>query len=257
LEQVLVPDPAQIIPLRVNLPEQTPPTQEAQTTQAPTPTQYIQGDTVIMETGTILDYNGNPIPDNTLVRFTIVTTNPEGVTSQREQTSITVNGVARISYLLDTAGSLRVQASSGEQPATSEEVQIDISVNEEFDETEVPTNTPEPTLPLEETPQVTPPPETPPREHTLIDWLLSLVVIIFVSLFAYQGGALAGQVRWGVRSGLTALIGGLLANAYISFNLPGAASLVQDYHIWGIVLSVAGGSLLGWGAGLLWRVLKQ
>ncbi|HKJ27378.1 MAG TPA: glycoside hydrolase family 3 N-terminal domain-containing protein, partial [Anaerolineales bacterium] len=257
LEQVLVPDPTQTIPLQVYLPEQTQATQESQATQASTPAQYSQGDTVIMETGIILDYNGNPTPDNTLVRFTILTTNPEGVTNQREQTSITVDGVARISYLLDTAGSLRVQASSGEPPANSEEVQIDISVNEEFDETEVPTNTPEPTLPLEETPQVTPTPEIPPREHTLIDWLLSLVVIIFVSLFAYQGGALAGQVRWGVRSGLTALIGGLLANAYISFNLPGAAALVQDYHIWGIVLSVAGGSLLGWGAGLLWRVLKR
>ena len=91
----------------------------------------------------------------------------------------------------------------------------------------------------------------------LIDWLLALLVIFFISLFAYQSGALTGQVRWGVRWGLTTLIGGLAVNGYISFNLPGASSLITRYSIWGIVLGVVAGSLAGWTAGLLWRWLYK
>lgn len=258
LAQILVPDPEQIIPLFVYQSGQSVLPLGPASTQSPEPEQFIQGDTVIIETGTITDYNGHPVPDNTVVRFTLATTNLESVTNQREQTSLTVNGVARISYLLDTPGSLQVFASSGEQNAISTEVEIDIVADEDFLETEAVTNTPEPTLAIEATlPPVQPTDPTQRELNNLVDWLLSLVVIVFLSLFAYQGGALSGQVRWGVRWGLTALIGGLLANAYISFNLPGAALLIREYHIWGIVLGVAGGSLLGWGAGLLWRYLTR
>jgi beta-N-acetylhexosaminidase len=258
LEQTLVPNPEQTIPLVVYAPGQPPDYTEPISTQTSTPSPFFQGDSIVMETGVILDYNGNPVPDNTLVRFNIATTNLEGTTNQREQTSFTVNGVARITTLLDTNGSFRVQASSGEPPAISQEVQLDIASSGEVAPTPETTDTPEPTTLVVETDQVISTPEPPPRElNTLVDWLLSLVVIVFLSLFAYQGGALSGQVRWGVRWGLTALIGGMLANAYISFNLPGAAFLIREYHIWGIVLSVAGGSLIGWGAGLLWRFLKR
>jgi NhaP-type Na+/H+ or K+/H+ antiporter len=51
------------------------------------------------------------------------------------------------------------------------------------------------------------------------------------------------------------MIGGLLVNAYLSFNLPGAAFLIREYQVWGIVLGAAVGCLLGWAAGLLWRRL--
>jgi len=119
----------------------------------------------------------------------------------------------------------------------------------------VPGDTPVPVevTPTEAVPLPTVLPEEPREVNNLIDWLLALLVIIFISLFAYQSGALTGQVRWGVRWGLSALIGGLVVNAYISFNLPGAAQLVAEYNIWGIVLSVVSGSLLGWASGVVWR----
>jgi len=258
LEQILIPDPDQTIPLSIYPAAQPPTTGEATSTQTATPLVFMQGDNVIFETGIVRDYNGNPVPDNTLVRFLMVSTNLEGNSTQREQNSFTINGVARINYLLDTAGTLQIQVNSGDPAATSSQVQIDIAANDELEESTQEVDTPEPTSLVEETPQVEATPEPPARElNTLVDWLLSLVVIVFLSLFAYQGGALAGQVRWGVRWGLTALLGGLFANAYISFNLPGAASLISEYHIWGIVLSVAGGCLIGWGAGLLWRLLSK
>ncbi len=61
----------------------------------------------------------------------------------------------------------------------------------------------------------------------------------------------------GCALGADLMVGGLLVNAYISFNLPGAVFLVREYHIWGIVLAVAGGCLLGWAAGLVWRWLSK
>ena len=152
---------------------------------------------------------------------------------------------------------MRAQASSGDPAALSNQIQFDVASAIELPSTEETappaTAEPVPTLDLDDLPI----PQQPQREmNNLVDWVLAMVVIIFVSLFAYQSGAMAGQVRWGVRWALTSLIGGLLVNAYISFNLPGAAVLVREYHIWGIVLGVAGGCLAGWAIGLIWRWVK-
>jgi beta-N-acetylhexosaminidase len=255
IEQVLTPDSTQVIPLRIGHSE-SPQLEDENGTPIP-PTPFTQGDSVFLEAGTILDYNGHPVPDETLVRFTLISTNQDGVTSQRELTALTTNGVARSSFILDTAGSLEVQASSGEPAATSNLIQIDVTGSGEAAPTpEEDTQQPTEPTPTESGESQTDEDDQPREVNNLVDWLLAMVVISFLSLFAYQFGAMAGQVRWGVRWGLTSLIGGLLVNAYISFNMPGASLLVQEYHIWGIVLGVAGGCLVGWAVGLIWRQLR-
>jgi hypothetical protein len=35
--------------------------------------------------------------------------------------------------------------------------------------------------------------------------------------------------------------------------MPGSPALILDYGIWGIVISVASGCLIGWGSGVIWR----
>ena len=255
IEQVLTPDSSQVIPLRVGSRVSSSSEDDNGTPVPDEP--FTQGDSITLTTGRIVDYNGNRVPDDTLVRFSLNTTSQEGVTSQRELTALTTDGIAQTTFILDTAGTLRAQAASGDPPAVSNQVQIDIAsasgAASTQDEQEEPTPVVVPTLDLNDLPI----PEQPARElNNLLDWLLSMVVIAFLSLFAYQFGALAGQVRWGVRWALTSLIGGLLVNAYISFNLPGAALLVSEYHIWGIVLGVAGGCLIGWAIGLAWRWIK-
>jgi len=252
---VLTPDSSQVIPLRVGSRVSSSSEDDNGTPVPDEP--FTQGDSITLTTGRIVDYNGNRVPDDTLVRFSLNTTSQEGVTSQRELTALTTDGIAQTTFILDTAGTLRAQAASGDPPAVSNQVQIDIAsasgAASTQDEQEEPTPVVVPTLDLNDLPI----PEQPARElNNLLDWLLSMVVIAFLSLFAYQFGALAGQVRWGVRWALTSLIGGLLVNAYISFNLPGAALLVSEYHIWGIVLGVAGGCLIGWAIGLAWRWIK-
>ncbi|MEJ2757094.1 MAG: hypothetical protein P8046_01305, partial [Anaerolineales bacterium] len=255
LEQALAPDPSLVFPLRIIEGGTT--GGSAEQTLTPTPATYTQGDNVGFRTGPILDYNGNPVPDNTLVHFTLISTNLENVSSQRDLTSLSINGYATTNFILDAAGTLRVQASSGQPPAISNEFVMDVVGLAEPVSTEEEESTPEEVIPtIDFTQQVLPP--EPPRElNNLVDWMLSLIVVSFVSLFAYQFGAVAGTVRWGVRWALTTLIGGLLVNAYISFNLPGASQLVSEYHIWGIVLSVGGGCLIGWASGLVWRWISR
>lgn len=251
LAQALTPDPSLVFPLQIltNGGEES----DQQETITPIPPTYTQGDNIAFRSGPILDYNGNNVPDDTLVHFTLINTNLEGISSQRDLTSLTIGGYANTNFILDTAGTLRVQASAGQPPAISNEFVMDVVGLP----TPIPTDEDEPT-PIVVTPtaaqtEPTLPPEPPREVNNLVDWVLSLIVIAFVSLFAYQFGAIAGSIRWGVRWALTSLIGGLLVNAYISFNLPGSSLLVSEYHIWGIVLGVGGGCLLGWAAGLLWR----
>lgn len=256
LEQALTPDPNQVFSLSV-VSESSGGGPEQPDLATPEPPSYVQGETISLRSGAILDYNGNPVPDNTLVRFSLTTTALEGASIQRDLTSLTVDGVAGTSFILDTPGTLRVQASSGQPPALSTEVVIDVLGLDEPVSTEEGSPTPAEPTQTEVVIEPTPTPDPPRQLTNLVDWLLSLIVTIFVSLFAYQFGALSGTVRWGVRWALTSLIGGLLVNAYISFNLPGAASLVSEYHIWGIVLSVGGGCLLGWASGLLWHIISR
>ncbi len=257
LESALQPNPTQVIPLVLEgSNEETKSTDEG-LEATPAPIIYTQGQTISILAGPILDYNSHSVPNNTLVRFTLTTTNLDGVTSQRELSAFTSEGLAKANYILDTAGVLQMQVFSGDPAATSEVLQIDVTSSGEISPDEDITPTPLPPTP-EPTQAATPVPEELPREtNNVVDWLLSLIVIAFVSLFAYQAGAVAGQIRWGIRWGLASLVGGLLVNAYLSFSLPGTAGLIREYHIWGIVLGVGGGCLLGWGFGLLWRLVSR
>lgn len=96
--------------------------------------------------------------------------------------------------------------------------------------------------------------EPTPREETSFgDWFLLILITAFISLFAYQAGALTGQVRWGIRWGLLALIGGLAINVYLALGLPGTRNLIVNSGLWGIVLFTVGGTVIGWAAGWVWQ----
>jgi beta-N-acetylhexosaminidase len=259
LSEATLPDQEQIYGLTVYPADTGPPPEVGEGTAQP-PVEYRIGDTIIIETGMVLDHNGNPVPDSTPVQFLLNTTTADGSTSPRELDTFTTDGMARTSFILDTAGTLEIQAASGDPAALSEIVQIDVADTGEAGPIVVVTRTPPPTNVLTQiTPLATPDGDliVPPDKITLGDWLLNLLVIIFISLFAYQVGAMAGHVRWGIRWGMAALIGGLLVNTYLSFDLPGATDLISNFQIWGIVISTAIGTLFGWLVGFLWRYIGK
>ncbi|MBI3159403.1 MAG: hypothetical protein HYZ26_07380 [Chloroflexi bacterium] len=253
-----LPDPNQVISLAVSVAgEQILPTPEG--SEAAAPLEVRVGETITLLTGVILDRNGHRVPDNTPVTFALNTIT-ETATLQRELSATTRNGIAQISFAVETGGSLEIRVSSGEPPARSNVVQFDVSGPGVAGPIVVETTSSGETPPAVETTPVSGPPDSQAAPRTQVnagDWMLMTLVTAFISLFAYQVGALAGQVRWGVRWALLALAGGALANLYLAFDLPGTGTVMAVWQVWGVAVIALLGATAGWAGGLLWRALEE
>lgn len=217
------------------------------------------GDTLYLRTGVILDHNGNPVPDGTLVRF---------VLRDRVQGTVniigdrpTVNGTAQLDYVLDARmgpGQFRITAESG-SATLSQEVDIAIQENAQLaiiSPTPAPTDTPSPTATPTETPAPTltptPPPPTatpsPPEPEPEAGLLIGLtqlrslltviggLIAVTLLVLYFDGRVSTSSLTRRTGSVLWAVTGGLLVYNYFALGLPGAA-VVQG-------LGVVGGSLL-------------
>ncbi len=242
LDQVTSPQPLQVIDLMIEedengadniLPANSP------------------GDTLRLRTGIITDYNGNAVPDGTLVQFT-QEDRVQGFFSVIAEV-FTIDGRASFDYVLeDRPGQFRLRAQSGEA-RTSAEVDIAIAENasaqiEVITPTPLPTFTPTPSpIPTETTtptpnPTITPaptlvpqPPNTEPQINitlTEMQTIGSLILGLFGvgwigNLTRSEKHPLSGRLRkilWGL---LFALVG------YIWFftEMPGAEFL-PDWGVW-------------------------
>ncbi len=255
LLRATLPNPSQSISLAITLNGQPvfPLPDEAATAEPATLSGDV-GDNVTLQTGIILDRNGHRVPDNTPVTFTLTTTT-EAASLVRELVATTRGGLAQASFILDAGGLLEVRASSGEPPATSATVAIEVSGSGVV--------LPSQTQPAAEGTAVTEngadpaAPAGPRQQINISDWVLLTLVTGFVSLFAYQAGALAGQVRWGVRWALLAFIGGTLVNVYLALGAPGTLALLRTGDAWGVALAGGLGAVLGWAAGVGWRAITR
>ena len=135
LMTALQPEPAQLIALeRLSPPEGA---------------LYVGGDPLVVRTGTILDRNGHPVPDGTVVEFTghyleeDIYVAPQVVTG-------TISGAAGASFWLAVEGLMEVTALGGE--AASESLAVRVSMPA----TPFPTFTPTPTAAASPTPTSTP-----------------------------------------------------------------------------------------------------
>lgn len=237
------------------------------------------GDTLRLQTGVILDNNGHPVPDGTVVRF-----------RQRDRVAgveniigevPTTNGIAQLDYVLETrteGGQFRIVAESG-AATVSQEVDIKVGTTESgggaqvsiIDPTPQPTPTDEPpptptvtaTSPATDAPEPTStssqtavPPEEPGIRIELSEfWLLTAV---FAGLLVSSGTAftlgrqqnvsLAQQIGWP----LWTMIGGLLAYIYFKLELPGTANLGDMGVFTGFLITAIGGLV-----GLLLYWLRQ
>jgi len=234
------------------------------------------GDTLRLQTGVVVDHNGRPVPDGTLVRF---------ILRNRVQGTVTVlgdrpttNGVAQLDYVLDASmgpGQFRITAESGEARVSQE---VDIVIEQDarlaiIVPTAAPTDMPppEPTPTLTPEPTATtapqPPPATPvtPVPDREPGWLIErsqlislLGVLVGIGAIAVAGvylnwrdatPALAqrvGRVLWG-------LTGGLLVYNYYALGLPGAGLFAALGSLAGLILILAGGA----GGLLLYRPLNR
>ncbi len=247
------PDPEQTIELFIDVPEAN--------LGTPVPTQIPQlaiGDLIPVRTGVILDHNSHPVPDGTIVDFIL----SAGLNELAAQKETTQDGIARTTFLIEESGTIVIHARS--DPAfESNFLQFDIPPEGiptiEFVITQFPTETatsePEATEII--SPSTTPAPPAPPGTTGINDWLIATGVSIGIGAAIYWITTTFGLLRWGVRSGLLAIIGGLMAYMYLAMHLPGSEQLLSVPGAWGVLLVTILGTGAGWGASYGWQKMRE
>ncbi|RMF43287.1 MAG: hypothetical protein D6755_10490 [Anaerolineae bacterium] len=251
LIQATAPDPAQTVGIYLDLP----PTGGEPQSSAENLTQINLrvGDLLPVRTGVIKDHNGHPVPDGTPVEF-VLQYSGENAPAPKTVTVNTVNGVARTTFPIEGLGTISVDMRTEPAVATTP-LQVDVAG-------ERPTETPQPTLTAQPTATMQPSP-TPtlypasirpaptPEENNLANlggWLLAVALGLFVSWTAYRMTLNEGQVRWSMRAGLAALIGGLVCYIYAVIPLPGGMWLREHAGLFAGTLAMLLGNGLGlWG----------
>jgi beta-N-acetylhexosaminidase len=254
-----MPDADQIIPLNLDGPEEEVGVGTATPEPLPTP-EFQIGNTISVRTGVILDHNGNPVPDNTPVQF-ITTVN--GEITDLPEIETTLEGIARKTIQVTEPGTLEIRVES--EPATQSEV-LRFEIPALNGELITPTSTEQPTTMPTVTPLPTntpvfsisiPEPSPEPPDHpNLVDWIAAIGVATIVGLLSYRLAAYIGQIRWGVRSGFLALIGGLTAYSYLALLLPGSEQLFEVMGGWGVILVTFAGAIIGGASSWGWRVIR-
>ena len=254
LISVTTPDPTQVIPLILDLPAVPTPTGQAVTPE-PTPAPFFwAGDSIAVRTGIVLDHNGRPVPNGTVVRFSLLMGGEGGGILQQSETE-TIQGIARASFQLDKPGLLEIRASS-EPALISEILQLDVSTESGAAVTViVPVST-----------------QTPNLNHSTIQtpvaglgfsltaegyprfggWLVALIVLGIETYLAYWVGGRLHSRRWGLRWALCVLLSGLAAYNYLALGLPGSVTWVNAGGIFAVIGMTILGGVLGWVVAWLW-----
>jgi beta-N-acetylhexosaminidase len=210
------------------------------------------GDTIAIRTGAIMDNNGNPVPDGTVVQFSMMLTGEGGGILQQVD-AVTTQGVARASFGLDKPGLLEIKVTS--YPAVNSQVlQLDVSqsgavavivVTPELTQSIEPT--PQPTVVVEEDNYISP--EGYPRFSA---WLVAMLFIAFSIWVGYATGVRVVNRRSAFRWALGIALGGLAAYNYLIFGLFGIMSWLLASGLSGVIIFVFTGELIGFAAGWMW-----
>lgn len=221
------------------------------------------GDTLSLETGVIIDRNGNQVPDGTAVQF-----------FQRDRILGSVNiiasvpttaGVARLDYVLEAStgpGQFRITAVSGDATVSDE---VDIIIEEAAQvtileptptSTPTPTETPTPTATAvpssTPTPEATATPQLPPEppepgiriDLSEIEMLLTMLLGVSLTsagaLFASRRQESAADRQMGAV--LWALMGSLVVYLYYQLGLPGTDGLLAFGNWAALVTTLLGGT---------------
>lgn len=257
LISVTAPDASQVIALFIDQPELVEPSLQPtplDSTPQPTPVlQFRVGDSLPIRTGVIYDTNGNPVPDGTVVRFT-VTINGDSTTAQLIDTQ-TMEGIARTIYRISTPGLVEIKASS--DPALLSQI---ITLDATNQVAQITIIAPPPVLTAETSSAVTPTPE--PTELAAVeeenrptggDWVLSMLLIWAAGAGVFLFGRHFVSFRWGFRWGVCTVLGGLLVYTLLVLFIPVSLQWSDPAGRLGLLIALLAGCTAGWGAGYFWR----
>ncbi len=254
------PDPDQIIPLLLDLPEVQIPTPSGiglSTLTPVAPPEYKIGDTLPVRTGVIVDHNGRAVPDGTVVRFIINNSNDVSAAQQIE--SITTDGIAHASYKITSKGLMQIHVIA-EPALTSAILQLDVPEDAGAivvavepspipDSASISTETPTPTS----TPTEVPTGSGTGGKPGFLEWLLAIMTMAGGFLTAYYFGMKTYSIRWGIRWGLCTILAGLLIYLYLALDLPGGFAWLNLMGTSGLLLGILLFMALGWVVGFLWH----
>ena len=251
LIKVTAPDATQIISLSLDLP--VVPVSDTSVTPEPTPIPLFQiGDTIAIRTGVIIDGNGNPVPDGTVVQFSMVLTGEGGGILQQVE-AVTTQGVARASFGLDKPGLLEIKVAS-EPAVISSVVQLDVSqsgavavtvVVPELTQSIVPTS--QALVVVIENPYISS--EGYPRFSA---WLIAMLMILILTGFTYIVTTQFTKRAFALRWSLGVLLGGLITYNLLAFGVFGIKNLLLNSGISGIMMLTFAGQVLGFVGGWFW-----
>ena len=262
LFEVTQPNPGQVIELFIidDGTLKSPPIQE--------PLEVRPGATLRLQTGIILDKNGNPVPDGTPVQF-VQQDRLQGFVNVIDERP-TVKGIANLDYLLEArTGNFRISAIAGSARASQE---VDIVIGENAivsvsTPTPAPTETPTPadtatttatpTIAPSVTPSLTPRPTAtivplPDAQEPALESVYSEIQMLFtlgLGLFVTGSvGFVIGQnghhdLSKTIRCVMWGLIGSLLAYILFTLGLPGTLWLAELGNWAGLVSAILGGTI--------------
>jgi beta-N-acetylhexosaminidase len=253
LSRVTAPDPAQVIQIFSQEPE-------GAGTATPQPEGLKVGDTFPLRTGVILDHNGHPVPDGTVVRFMLVYQGDD-LPAVREAT--TSGGVASTEITLNRTGVLEITAMS-EPALNSFRLQLNVQPDAVIyitviAPTATDTPTPEPVTPTPEppstatpTPPATPTGGNPPDVVGRVsgrDFVMMCLGLMGALVVGYRFGSTNAHRQHRVRVALSGAIGVLAGYNWFALGLPGADLARQLLGVWAASACVLAGAVVGLAAG--------
>jgi beta-N-acetylhexosaminidase len=241
------PAPGQVIQLSLDLPPEPTPEPGATPEATPIPL-FSEGNIISVRTGPIVDNNGNPVPDGTVVTFTETV---EGRLYQQSQAE-SLKGVAATSFRLDKAGLVEIRAAS--EPAnTSVVLQIDVTPGQAAAVTVI---APTPIATIENTPAPEPTateakngsmPFTADGFPLFPSWMLAMGLLAVSGVLTFFSFSQIRSTQIALRWTICVILGGLAAYNYAALGFPGSKSWIEFNGFPAILIMV----LVGIGLGLL------
>jgi len=207
------------------------------------------GDILPVKTGIIVDHNNNPVPNGTVVRFTM---SEQGANASIQQIeSISENGIAKASVTLQNAGLHEIRVVS--EPASSSQILVlDISEEEAIVSAIFPTPIPtlEESVVGEESVIESPEIDLEKKNNKILEWFIATVfswilgVVTFYLLHDYF------LIKDRIKISGSSIVGGLFNTAWSVLDFPGSSI---RYGINGFIslcfyvfIGVLMGGAIGW-----------
>jgi beta-N-acetylhexosaminidase len=211
------------------------------------------GDTIAVRTGVIRDHNGHPVPDGTVVRFSMTLTGEGGGILQQVD-AVTSQGIARSAFGLDKTGLLEIHATS-EPAAISEVLRMDVSSSGAVAVTVV---VPVLTNSIEPTPAAAPVASqndyvTNAGYPRFNGWFVAVMLLAGGMWLTYWAVSRLKGVREGIRWALSVLLGGLVGYNYLALGLPGSLAWAARSGLAALLVITFLGELVGLLAAWTWH----